>query len=75
MFIPLADVQEVPFQLSVNNCPGAPTGPDPPKAKAAVADEPPFEEPKKRESKKVAEPVATVKKSLDSVVAAWSDEE
>jgi hypothetical protein len=48
---------------------------EPPKAKAAAEDEPAFEEPKKRESKKVAEPVATVKKSLDSVVAAWSDEE
>jgi hypothetical protein len=47
---------------------------EPPKAKAAAEDEPAFEEPKKRESKKVAEPVATVKKSLDSVVAAWSDE-
>ena len=48
---------------------------EPPKAKAPAKDEPPFEEPKKRESKKVAEPVAAVKKSLDSVVAAWSDEE
>jgi len=48
---------------------------EPPKAKAAAEDEPAFEEPKKRESKKVTEPVATVKKSLDSVVAAWSDEE
>jgi hypothetical protein len=48
---------------------------EPPKAKAPAEDEPPFEEPKKRESKKVAEPVAAVKKSLDSVVAAWSDEE
>ena len=38
-------------------------------------DEDPIEEPKKRESKKVAEPVVESKKSLDSVVAAWSDEE
>jgi len=38
-------------------------------------DEDPIEEPKKRESKKSAEPVVSVKKSLDSVVAAWSDEE
>jgi hypothetical protein len=33
------------------------------------------EEPKKRETKKSAEPTPTVKKSLDAVVAAWSDEE
>jgi hypothetical protein len=32
------------------------------------------EEPKKRESKKSAEPVVTAKKSLDAVVTAWSDE-
>jgi hypothetical protein len=38
-------------------------------------DEDPIEEPKKRESKKSAESVVSVKKSLDSVVAAWSDEE
>ena len=37
--------------------------------------EDPIEEPKKRESKKAAEPVVTTKKSLDSVVAAWSGEE
>jgi len=45
------------------------------KAKAAAEDEPAFEEPKKRESKKPAEVVVTAKKSLDSVVAAWTDEE
>lgn len=32
-------------------------------------------EPKKRESKKSAEPTPVAKKSLDAVVAAWSDEE
>jgi hypothetical protein len=48
---------------------------EPPKAKAAVEDEPAFEEPKKRESKKPAEVVVTAKKNLDSVVAAWTDEE
>jgi hypothetical protein len=48
---------------------------EPPKAKAAAEDEPAFEEPKKRESKKPAEVVVTAKKSLDSVVAAWTDEE
>jgi len=46
-----------------------------PAAKAKVKDEPAFEEPKKRESKKPAEVVVTAKKSLDSVVAAWTDEE
>ena len=46
-----------------------------PAAKAKVEDEPAFEEPKKRESKKPAEVVVTAKKSLDSVVAAWTDEE
>ena len=49
-----------------------------PKAEAPKAAEPkddPIEEPKKRESKKAAEPAPTTKKSLDSVVAAWSDEE
>jgi hypothetical protein len=48
---------------------------EPPKAKAAAKDEPAFEEPKKRESKKPAEVVVTAKKNLDSVVAAWTDEE
>jgi hypothetical protein len=48
---------------------------EPPKAVAAVEEEPPFDEPKKRESKKPAEPVVTAKKNLDSVVAAWSIEE
>jgi hypothetical protein len=48
---------------------------EPPKAQAPVADEPPFDEPKKRESKKAAEPAVTAKKNLDSVVAAWTDEE
>ena len=49
-----------------------------PKAAAPKLEAPqddPIEEPKKRESKKAAEPVVTTKKSLDSVVAAWSDEE
>jgi hypothetical protein len=46
------------------------------KAKAKAAeDKPPFDEPKKRESKKAAEPAVTAKKNLDSVVAAWTDEE
>ena len=45
-----------------------------PKAKP-VTDEDAVEEPKKRESKKVEAPVPTPKKSLDAVVAAWTDEE
>lgn len=48
-----------------------------PKAEAPKAIElkdDPIEEPKKRESKKAPESVVTTKKSLDSVVAAWSDE-
>jgi len=40
-----------------------------------VTDADAVEEPKKRESKKAETPVPTPKKSLDSVVAAWSDEE
>jgi len=35
----------------------------------------PVAEPKKRESKKAAEPPPTSKQSLDEVVKAWSDEE
>jgi hypothetical protein len=40
---------------------------------AAPKDESPIEEPTKREKK--AEPKPTVKKDLDSVVKAWSDED
>jgi long-subunit acyl-CoA synthetase (AMP-forming) len=40
----------------------------------AVA-EPEVDEPKKRESKKAETPAPTAKKNLDSVVAAWTDEE
>jgi hypothetical protein len=40
-----------------------------------VTDDDAVEEPKKRESKKAEAPAPTVKKSLDSVVAAWTDEE
>lgn len=43
------------------------------KAMAKVKAESPIEEPTKREKK--AEPKPTVKKDLDSVVKAWSDEE
>jgi hypothetical protein len=46
-----------------------------PKAKAEAEDDEPIEAPKKRESKKVAEVTPASKKSLDSVVAAWTDEE
>jgi hypothetical protein len=40
-----------------------------------VTDDDAVEEPKKRETKKVEAPAPTAKKSLDSVVAAWTDEE
>jgi hypothetical protein len=43
--------------------------------KAAAPQDDPIEEPKKRDSKKAPEPTVTTKKSLDSVVAAWSGEE
>jgi hypothetical protein len=43
--------------------------------KAEAEDGEPIEAPKKRESKKAAEATPTPKKSLDSVVAAWTDEE
>jgi len=49
-----------------------------PKAAAPKLEAPqddPIEEPKKRDSKKAPEPTVTTKKSLDSVVAAWSGEE
>lgn len=48
-----------------------------PKAKVEVEaeDDEPIEVPKKRESKKAVEATPASKKSLDSVVAAWTDEE
>jgi hypothetical protein len=49
-----------------------------PKAKAIQADaedDEPIEVPKKRESKKAVEATPASKKSLDSVVAAWTEEE
>lgn len=46
-----------------------------PKAEAAPAKAEAVEEPKKRESKKAAEPAPAAKQSLDAVVKAWSDEE
>lgn len=46
-----------------------------PKAEAAPATPEAVAEPKKRESKKAAEPAPTSKQSLDDVVKAWSDEE
>jgi len=45
------------------------------KARAEAEDDEPIEVPKKRESKKAAEVTPASKKSLDSVVAAWTDEE
>ena len=46
-----------------------------PKAAAPVVEADAVDEPKKRESKKTAEVTPAPKKSLDSVVAAWTDEE
>lgn len=40
-----------------------------------VTEDDAVEEPKKRESKKAETPTPTVKKNLDSVVAAWTDED
>jgi len=40
-----------------------------------VTEDDAVEEPKKREAKKVEAPAPTAKKSLDSVVAAWTDED
>ena len=53
----------------------APKAPAVAAPKVEAPSEDPIEEPKKRESKKAAEPVVAVKKSLDSVVAAWTEED
>jgi len=45
------------------------------KVRAEAEDDEPIEVPKKRESKKAVEATPASKKSLDSVVAAWTDEE
>jgi hypothetical protein len=45
------------------------------KVRAEAEDGEPIEVPKKRESKKTVEATPTSKKSLDSVVAAWTEEE
>jgi hypothetical protein len=46
-----------------------------PKAKVEVEEDDAVEVPKKRESKKTVEATPASKKSLDSVVAAWTEEE
>jgi hypothetical protein len=67
-----------PYQADVSGRPKleAPAPAPKPVAKAIpVTEDDAVEEPKKRESKKTEAPAPTVKKSLDSVVAAWTDEE
>ena len=58
----------------IASLPAAPVpAPAPAPAPQAAAEE--VDEPKKRESKKAETPAPTAKKNLDSVVAAWTDEE
>ena len=65
-----------PYQADVAGRPKLEAPAPKPVVKAIpVTDADAVEEPKKRESKKAETPVPTPKKSLDSVVAAWSDEE
>jgi hypothetical protein len=65
-----------PYQADTGRAPKleAPKA-EPAKAATPVTDDDAVEEPKKRESKKAAEVAPASKKSLDSVVAAWTDEE
>jgi len=65
-----------PYQADVSGRPKLEAPAPKPVAKAIpVTEDDAVEEPKKRESKKTEAPAPTVKKSLDSVVAAWTDEE
>ena len=65
-----------PYQADVAGRPKLEAPAPKPVVKAIpVTDADAVEEPKKRESKKAETPMPTPKKSLDSVVAAWSDEE
>jgi hypothetical protein len=64
-----------PYQTDVSGKPKL-EAPKPEEAKAKpVTEDDAVNEPKKRETKKAEAPVPTPKKSLDSVVAAWSDED
>lgn len=62
-----------PYQADVAGKPKL-EAPKPVKATPVTEDDA-VEEPKKRETKKAEAPTPTPKKSLDSVVAAWTDEE
>jgi hypothetical protein len=65
-----------PYQADVSGRPKLEAPAPKPVVKAIpVTDDDAVEEPKKRESKKAEAPAPTPKKSLDSVVAAWTDEE
>jgi hypothetical protein len=68
-------VTMTPYQADVSGRAPKLEAPKAEAPKAAAPQDDPIEEPKKRESKKAPEPAPTTKKSLDSVVAAWSDEE
>jgi hypothetical protein len=63
-----------PYQADVSGRAPKLAAPAPAPAPQAAA-EPEVDEPKKRESKKAETPAPTAKKNLDSVVAAWTDEE
>lgn len=62
-----------PYQADVSGRAPKLAAPAPAPAPQAAAEE--VDEPKKRESKKAETPAPTAKKNLDSVVAAWTDEE
>ena len=65
-----------PYQADVSGRPKLEAPAPKPVVKAIpVTDDDAVEEPKKRETKKAEAPTPTPKKSLDSVVAAWTDEE
>lgn len=67
-------VTMTPYQADVSGKPKL-EAPKPVVKAIPVTEEDAVEEPKKRESKKAEAPTPTPKKSLDSVVAAWTDEE
>jgi hypothetical protein len=67
-------VTMTPYQADVSGKPKL-EAPKPVVKAIPVTDDDAVEEPKKRESKKAEAPTPTPKKSLDSVVAAWTDEE
>lgn len=67
-------VTMTPYQADVSGKPKL-EAPKPVVKAIPVTEDDAVEEPKKREPKKAEAPVPTPKKSLDSVVAAWTDEE